>query len=301
MMDTEIETDRTIVEADSSSEVPSLEVSSASSWPWRILGALTLLTWTLLVLVVLILYQEPASEINVFLSYSLTAFLGFYLACGNIRWWWRWLVMVLTILLIVSVHFNPDKFQYIVYFGVLSMISAGFTYASRMILAAFRGESNPRQQFTIFGLMLVTTITAICLVALNHWFAEEGDPPIALLLTILIMLGFTMTAQLAAAWTRTKWEALAFAAIAAIAAVPASLVVYGTFAYIDDSPPDIEDVIYPVGLMSAFMWLILYPLWFSFYALGWKLIDPSWKLGPRHVAKPAAPREVKEFDVLMED
>lgn len=300
-MDTEIETAPPTLEADSSSEVPSLAVPSAPSQLLRIVGAFTLLTWALLILVGLVLFNEPGSEINVFLSYSLSAFLGFYLACGSNRWWWRWLVVALTILLIISTHFAPDKLEGVVYLGVLSMIAAGFTYASRMILAAFRGEANQRQQFTIFGLMLVTTITAICLVAMNQIFMSEGRSSIALMITVLIMLGFTMTAQLAPAWTRTKWEALLFAVVAAIMAVPSTLAVYGIFTLIDNSPPDLDEVVYPLGLMTVFMWLILYPLWFSFHALGWKLIDPSWKLGPRHVPQPATPGEVKEVDVLMSD
>ncbi|MFN3152411.1 hypothetical protein [Bremerella sp.] len=293
-MDTEIENAPRPLEADASSADNSPAAPPASSRPMPILGGMTLLAWTLLILSWLFYFSGPSSEINIFMGYSLTAFVGFYLACGSIRWWWRWLVVALTILLIISTHFDPDKLEGIVYFGVLSMIAAGFTYASRMILAAFRGEANQRQQFTIFGLMLVTTITAICLVAMNQLFMSEGLSSIALMVTVLIMLGFSMTAQLAPAWTRTKWEALLFAVVAAMMAVPSTLAVYGVFTFIDNSPPDLNDVVYPLALMTVFMWLILYPLWFSFHALGWKL-------GPRYAAKPTAHVEAKEVDVLMSD
>ncbi|WP_144970138.1 hypothetical protein [Bremerella volcania] len=172
---------------------------------------------------------------------------------------------------------------------------------SRMIISAFRRESSPRQRFTIFGLMIVTAITAVCLVALNLFLGSESSPSALLVIVILILVGFALTAQCASAWCRTKWETLVVALVALLVAIPAALGVHVLLHYVNKSPTEAGDVLIPIGTMVLFMWMLLYPLWFGFYALGWTLIDPSWKLGPRHVAGPKVAAPEEEFDVLMED
>ncbi|MFN3152410.1 hypothetical protein [Bremerella sp.] len=276
-------------------------VPSAPGWLLRLLGAFSLLAWALLILAGLFSSTAAHREMDEHLTFSLSAFAGFYLACGNFRWWARWLVAACILLLIVFAYEGPSFPEEMTYFGVLAMISAGLTFAGRMILSAVRGESSPRQRFTIFGLMLATAITSVCAVAMNQHFGLEESPAVGILIALLFLIGFAMTAQFAATWARTKWEILAFAAAAILVAFPTPFLVWQLIQLTDGAPMPVEDILYPMGMMTFFTWLILYPLWFSFYALGWKLIDPSWKLGPRYAAKPTAHVEVKEVDVLMED
>lgn len=264
-------------------------------------GALSLLTWTLLIFAGLFVGTGPRLEINMYVSYSLTTIAGFYLACGNARWWVRWLLLGLAVLLIIFAHFNPDKYEGIAYFSIMGMISAGFTYLGRMIISAFRRESSPKQRFTIFGLMLATAITAVCMVALNHLVDSDGGPPVTLIIVVLILLGFMLTAQCAPLWTRTKWEALAFAVSGLLLAIPAGALIYVILHYFDNGRQAVDEIFFPISMMTFFVWLTLYPLWFGFYALGWTLIDPSWKLGPRYESKSPAKLEREDIDVLMED
>lgn len=267
----------------------------------RIAGVLALLVWAISILICLFSSMRFTFEIGIFLIYSLTAFTGFYLACGNARWWARWLLASLSILLIASSHYSHDMLEGISYHGVFIVISAGFTFAGRMILSAFRGESSARQRFTIFGLMVVTAITAVCLLAINYLFLSNGATDVAVAIAILTVLGFAMTAQCTPAWTNTKREAFVFAATGFLIAIPSSLIIYGILAFSENTTQLVEEVMYPVWMIFLLLWLILYPLWFSFYALGWKLIHPSWKLGPRHAMKSAVRMKEKEVDVLMED
>ena len=276
-------------------------VPSAPGWQLRALGVFSLLAWALLILAGLFSSTAAHREIDEHLTFSLCAFAGFYLACGNIRWWARWLVVGCILLLVVFTFEGLSFLEEMTYFGVLAMISAGFTFAGRMILSAVRGESSPRQRFTIFGLMLATAITSVCAVAMNQQFGLEEGSAVGFLIVLLFLIGFAMTAQFAVIWARTKWEILAFAAAAILVAFPTPFLIWQLIQLTDGSTMPLEDILYPIGMMTFFTWLILYPLWFSFHALGWKLIHPSWKLGPRHATKPAAPREVKEVDVLMED
>lgn len=280
---------------------PSSVKRSARSGQLRIFGMFSLLFWVLFILYCLYGWPDRRIDITMFICYSLTTFAGFYLACGNARWWARWLLVGLTILLITASNPGPGRFAGLAYFGVLAMISAGFTYASRMIISAFRRESSPRQRFTIFGLMIVTAITAVCLVALNLFPESERAPSALSIVLILVLLGFTLTAQCASAWYRTTRGALVVGFVALLLAIPVALGLHVMFHYVNKSPPDAGNVLIPIGTTVLFMWILLYPLWFGFHALGWTLIDPSWKFGPRYVPQPAAQVEVKEIDVLMSD
>ncbi|PQO36839.1 hypothetical protein C5Y96_06645 [Blastopirellula marina] len=274
---------------------------SPSSKRLRTLGVISLVAWALAILYFLFGWRSRIIEITMFLSYSLTAFAGFYLACGNARWWVRWLLVSLAIQLITLANYNSSMLEGVTYFSVLAMISAGFTFAGRMVISAFRRESSPRQRFTIFGLMIVTAITAVCLVALNISLDSESGPSVLVIIAALIIIGFALTAQCASAWSHTKREGLVVGLTACLMGIPSSLSIHLLFHYIDRSPPEAGDVLIPVWTMVFFMWMLLYPLWFGFYALGWTLIDPGWKFGSGHATKPAAEVAEKEVDVLMED
>lgn len=273
----------------------------ATSKGMRILGVLVLIAWVLSILFCLFSYQQSLFEIGQFLTYSLTSFAGFYLACGSAKWWVRWLLACFCILLVASSHYSHDLLEGISYNGVFTVISAGFTFACRMILSTFRGESSAHQRFTIFGLMVVTAITAVCMLAVNYLFLSIGATEAAVAIAVLTVLGFAITAQCTPVWTNTKREAIVFAVSALLLAVPCSLIICGILAYFEMATQLVEEIIYPVWMIFLLLWLILYPLWFSFYALGWKLIDPSWKLGPRHAMKSAPRMKEDEVDVMMED
>lgn len=297
----ETEHDVAIHEEGCPAEDHSTATPSAPSRSLRILGVFSLLAWAMLVLGCLFQPTAFNFDIKVYISYSLTVFSGFYLACGNARWWARWLLASLIVLLILAAHDGSERVEGTTYFGVLAMIAAGFTYASRMIISAIRGESNPLQRFTIFGLMVVTAITAVCLVALNRLLLSEGEPSIVLLVVILIGLGFALMAQCVPAWTCNKRQAVTVVAIALVLAFLTSLILHQVFYYVDNTAPSFYDVLLPIWMITGFMWLVLYPLWFGFYALGWRLIDPSWKFGPRYQTESPARIEEKAVDVLMED
>lgn len=267
----------------------------------RGLGVFVLMIWAVSVLLLLFVPVDPSFETSIFFSYSLTAFVGFFLASGNARLWVRWLLVGLNVLLIFIAHANPSRIEGLIIFGVLTMISAGFTYAIRMILAAVLGESSPRQRFTIFGLMLATAVTAVCLVALNALFAPREDTPVALIGVILIGLGFSAMAQCAPAWARTKLQAVIIGVIALTLAFAMSLVLYQVFQLMDGAPPSFEEILLPIWVMIGLMWLIIYPLWFGVYAVGWNLVGPGWKLGQQVEAKPTANAAEEDVDVLMEE
>ncbi|QDU73400.1 hypothetical protein Pan97_03710 [Bremerella volcania] len=73
----------------------------------QLCGMVSLLVWALAILFCLYGWPDRRIEFTMFICYSLTTFAGFYLACGNARWWVRWLLVGMTILLILFANHGP--------------------------------------------------------------------------------------------------------------------------------------------------------------------------------------------------
>ncbi|PQO36838.1 hypothetical protein C5Y96_06640 [Blastopirellula marina] len=265
---------------------------------WLVPAALVLFAMLLLEIVVLFAWRSPG-ETGVFIRFGQAGIVGFYLACGWAKWWVRWLTAfaaVLAFSLTMLELLDPVAF---IMFGVLIMISAGFTYLVRMIVAVIRGESNPTQRFTIFGLMIVTAIVAVCAMGMSN-LAEFQEPARGASMVIMMaFFGLSLIVQCALLWTTTRRQAIAFGGSALSLAFIMPFAIYGVIFLSQDRMPPMSRVLVPCWLMVLTTWVTLYPLVFVFYGMGGSLINPSWKLKPRHELAVRPAKTETDVDVLM--
>lgn len=293
-------------EALSSTAIAADDAASADPYDleatkWLVPAALVLFAMLLTEVVVLFAWRTPGDEFGVFIRFGQAGIVGFYLACGWAKWWVRWLVAFAAVLAFsITMLQQADIAAYVMY-GVLVMISAGFTYLVRMIVAVIRGESSPTQRFTIFGLMVVTAVVAVCAVAMSN--IPEFQQPARGTSTVLMMalFGLSLIAQCSPLWTTCQRQASVFAGSAFSLAAVMPFAIYGLIYLFQDRMPTIWEVVIPCWLMIFTTWVTLYPLVFVFYGMGGSLVDPSWKLKPRHASAPRPARFESEVDVLMED
>ncbi len=268
---------------------------------WLVPAALVLFAMLLLEIVVLLAWRTPGGDFGTFIRFGQAGIVGFYLACGWAKWWVRWLAAVVAVLAFsITMLIQADLVAYVM-FGVLIMISAGLTYLARMIIAVIRGESSSTQRFTIFGLMIVTAIVAICTLAMSN-LPEFREPARGVSMVIMMILfGLSLIAQCALLWTTTRQQTLAFAGSALSLAFIMPFAIYGVIYLSQDRMPPIWDVIVPCWAMVLTTWVTLYPLVFVFYGMGGSLIDPSWKLSPRQERAARPTRTEPDVDVLMSE
>ncbi|MEW4565121.1 hypothetical protein AB1K70_21530 [Bremerella sp. JC770] len=268
---------------------------------WLVPAALVLFAMLLLEVVVLFGWRTPGGEYGIFIRFGQGGIAGFYLACGWAKWWVRWLVALGAMLAFsVTMLQQGDPVAYVL-FGMLIVISAGFTYLVRMIIAVIRGESSQTQRFTIFGLMIATAIVAVCVLGMSNLPEFQEPARGASMVLMLAIFGLSLIAQCSPLWTVTWRQAFALAGSALSLALVMPFVIYGVIYVFQDRMPSIWEVVQPCWLMVLATWATIYPLVFVFYGLGGSLIDPSWKLKPRSEA-PSKPGRVEEdIDVLMED
>lgn len=267
---------------------------------WLVPAALVLFAMLLLEIVVLFAWRSRG-EAGMVIRFGQSGIIGFYLACGWAKWWVRWLTAIAAVLafsLTMIEQLNPDDF---INFSVLIMTSAGFTYLVRMIVSVIRGESNPLQRFTIFGLMIVTAIVAACAMGMNQLPEFQEPARGASMVITMAMFGLSLIAQCALLWTTTRRQLIAFGVSALVLAFIMPFAIYGVFYLSQDRMPPISRMLVPCWVMIVTTWLTLYPLVFVFYGMGGSLINPSWKLKPRQKSAPRTARGEADVDVLMED
>lgn len=268
---------------------------------WLVPAALVLFAMLLLEIVVLLAWRTPAGDIGIFLRFGQAGIVGFYLACGWAKWWVRWLVAFFAVLAFsITMLQLWDAVAYVM-FGILIMISAGFTFLVRMIVAVIRGESNPAQRFTIFGLMLVTGIVAVCALAMSNVREFQDSARSVSLVLMMMLFGLALIAQCSPLWTTTQRQTIAFVGSALSLAIIMPFFIFGVIYVVQERTPPIWDVVLSCWLMIFTTWVTLYPLVFVFYGMGGSLVDPSWKLKPRHKSQLRPARTETEVDVLMSD
>jgi len=294
-------------EAHSSSATGGDDAASADPYDleatkWLVPAALVLFAMLLTEVVVLFAWRTPGDEFGIFIRFGQAGIAGFYLACGWAKWWVRWLAAAVVVLAlsITMLQQAADVVAYVM-FGVLIMISAGFTFLVRMIVAVLRGESSPTQRFTIFGLMIVTAIVAVCVVAMSNIPEFQEPARGASMVLMMALFGLSLIAQCTPLWTTSQPQALAFVGSALSLAVVMPFAIFGVIYVFGAQLPPLWDVLLPCWLMVFATWVTLYPLVFVFYGMGGALIDPSWKLKPRHQREPQPVPAESEIDVLMEE
>lgn len=292
-------------EAFSSTAIHAGDDASADSYDleatkWLVPAALVLFAMLLLEIVVLLAWRTP-SDIGIFLRFGQAGIVGFYLACGWAKWWVRWLVAAGSVLGLSVTMLQPQDPVSYVMFGVLIVISAGFTFLVRMIVAVIRGESSPTQRFTIFGLMLVTGVVAVCTVALNQLPEFQDTARGSSIILMMACFGLCLIAQCSPLWTTNPRQAIAFAASAISLALVMPFGIVGVIYVLQDQMPEMWNVVTACWGMAFTTWVTLYPLVFVFYGMGGALVDPSWKLKPRHERSLKPARVEPEFDVLLGD
>ncbi|MBI1249720.1 hypothetical protein GC197_17990 [bacterium] len=263
-----------------------------------LVGQLTTILW--------LLFSMPSGpmEYSIFFRLGLVGAAGFYFACGRLPWPLRLLSVALTVIMCVLSLRGPDSFEGIVVMGTVALIVTGLSYVIRMILAAILGESSPRQRFTIFGLMLVTSIVALCVFAFQ-WAAPSSADPKSLLgmLLMFTLFGLAFSAQGITLWANRLSELFVFAALALGLAFATPFFLYGVVISLSPNPPPggIGAFLWLTWFMMITFWLVLYPLWFALRGLGIELIDPGWKLGATQPSSPSRPGKEEDVDVLMQD
>ncbi|MBA2113168.1 hypothetical protein [Bremerella alba] len=293
-------------EAFSPTAMPADEDASADPYDleatkWLVPAALVLFAMLLTEVVVLFAWRTFGGELAIFIRFGQAGVAGFYLACGWAKWWVRWLAALVAVLALSTTMLQQYNFAAYVLFGVLIMISAGFTFLVRMIVSVIRGESSPSQRFTIFGLMVVTAIVAVCVVAMSN-VPQFQEPARGTSLALMMALfGLCLISQCSPLWTTSQRQAISFAGSAFSLAAVMPFAIYGLIYLYQNQMPPIMNVVLPCWLMVFTTWATLYPLMFVFYGLGGALVDPSWKLKSRHESSPS-PRHIEsEVDVLMDD
>ncbi|QDU73401.1 hypothetical protein Pan97_03720 [Bremerella volcania] len=293
-------------EALSSTAFPADDAASTDPYDleatkWLVPAALVLFAMLLLEIVVLLAWRTPGEEHGIFIRFGQAGIAGFYLACGWAKWWVRWLVAFGAVVAFsITMIQQIDPVAYVM-FGVLIMLSAGFTYLVRMIVAVIRGESSSSQRFTIFGLMLVTGIAAVCAVAMSNLPEFQEPARGASIVIMMACFGLCLITQCSPLWTTSQRQAIPFVASAVSLALLMPFAICLVFYLIQDQMPPIWNVVSACWLMAFTTWVTLYPLVFVFYGMGGSLVDPSWKLKPRY-ERPHRPARIEaEVDVLMSD
>lgn len=288
----------TAIHADESA---SADLYDLEATKWLVPAALVLFAMMLLEIVVLLAWRNNGNDFGMFIRFGQAGIAGFYLACGWAKWWARCLVAAGTTATLVITLVEPTGLFSFILFGVIVVMSAGFTYLVRMIVAVVRGESSPTKRFTIFGLMVVTAIIALVAVLMSR-APELADTSFATTLVLFSsLIALTLAAQCSPLWGTTTRQVVTFFAGGVSLAVILPFVYLGLMFGLEDRLPDTLKTAFDFSVMIFTTWVTLYPLVFVFYGMGGSLVDPSWKLKPRH-HRPAMPARAKaEVDVLMVD
>ncbi|PQO36671.1 DUF805 domain-containing protein [Blastopirellula marina] len=242
---------------------------------WRFVLWLLACVWLVAIIPMSLVLVGRDLDDSGFLRFGYAGLAGFWLACGRPGWWVR-LFVVILIAILTGMTASAEFLEFASFTGVTIGVTAGMTYAVRMLLSYGFREDNQHRSFSIAAMMQITVVAALVVLALRYGGGLKGSPAeAALTLFYLTTLGFSLAAGCMPLWARRR-RTLVGLSMSAIVCVLITLVVTVIGSALFDHDPDWFDVIKAYLVAIAGLWSLVVPLQFVLRAAKWNLVREDW-------------------------